>query len=149
MMSEHDDILAILTRYEDAVRRRDPKAVLADYVADPIAYDLAPPLFHEGKAILDVEALQGWFDTWEDDLRITHRDPHVLSDGDLGVLYALQKMSGTKKGEAFSELWFRCTVATQRIDGAWKIAHIHTSVPFAMDGSGKAMLDLTPESEAV
>lgn len=143
-MGDRDELLAILTRYEDAVLRRDAEAVLADYAADPIAYDLAPPLFHEASTILDVEGLRGWFDTWEDDLRMTHRDPHVLHEGDLGVVYALQRMSGTKKGEGFQTLWFRCTVVARRIDGAWKIVHIHTSVPFAMDGSGKAMLDLVP-----
>jgi hypothetical protein len=26
-----------------------------------------------------------------------------------------------------------------------KIRHIHNSVPFAMDGSGKALLDLKPQ----
>jgi hypothetical protein len=28
--------------------------------------------------------------------------------------------------------------------GQWKITHVHNSVPFAMDGSGRALLDLKP-----
>jgi hypothetical protein len=32
----------------------------------------------------------------------------------------------------------------RRRDGHWKIAHMHNSVPFAMDGSRLALLDLTP-----
>jgi hypothetical protein len=27
---------------------------------------------------------------------------------------------------------------------AWKIAHVHSSVPFAMDGGDRALLDLKP-----
>lgn len=29
-------------------------------------------------------------------------------------------------------------------DGAWRIAHRHESVPFYMDGSNRAAVDLTP-----
>lgn len=143
-MTSDPDIVAILDRYADAVRRRDPDAVLADYAPDPIAYDLAPPLEHRGAQVLDADGLRAWFDTWEDDLAITYRDPHVLQDGDLAVLFCLQHMTGTKKDDGPQSLWFRATIALTRVDGAWKIAHIHTSVPFAMDGSGKALLDLEP-----
>lgn len=144
-MSERDAILKILTNYEAAILARDADAVLADYAPDAIGYDLAPPLVQQADTILDAQGLNGWFDTWEDDLRLAHADPHVLHDGDLAVLHCLQHMTGTKKGEGFTSLWFRSTLALRRIEGAWKIAHIHTSVPFAMDGSGKALLDLTPE----
>lgn len=30
------------------------------------------------------------------------------------------------------------------LGGGWKIAHGHSSVPFAMDGSFRALLDLKP-----
>ena len=32
----------------------------------------------------------------------------------------------------------------RREGGQWKVAHVHDSVPFAMDGSGRALLDLKP-----
>ena len=38
----------------------------------------------------------------------------------------------------------RVTIVLRRIGGAWKITHQHTSVPFRMDGSFKAAVDLTP-----
>ncbi|MEP9361073.1 nuclear transport factor 2 family protein [Sphingomonas sp. KR3-1] len=136
---------AIFTRYEDAIRRRDADAIVADYLPDAIGYDLAPPLVHRAPAMLDPEGIRQWFETWEADLRVTHRDAQVLEQGDLAVVHALQHMTGTRKGEGPSSLWFRATIAARRVEGAWKIAHIHTSVPFAMDGSGKALLDLEPE----
>lgn len=134
----------ILSRYENAIRNRDPQAIIADYVDDPVAYDLAPPLQHRGAQILDPAGLQEWFDTWEDDLRVTYQPPTVLEEGDLAVVWTLQNMTGTKKGESKSSLWFRATFALRRVAGDWKIVHIHTSVPMAMDGSGKALTDLTP-----
>lgn len=134
---------AIFTRYEDAIARRDADAIVADYTADPIGYDLAPPLVQQGDA-LNAAAIREWFDTWEDDLRVSHRDLHVLEDGDLAVVHGLQHMTGTKKGQGAASLWFRTTIAARRSADGWKIAHIHTSVPMAMDGSGKALTELEP-----
>jgi ketosteroid isomerase-like protein len=136
---------ALFDRYRDAIRRRDAEAIFADYVPDPVSYDLAPPLETRGAKVLDVAALRDWFDSWEDDLAVDHPEPTVIEDGDLAVVFGLQHMTGTKKGGEASDLWFRTTLAARRIEGAWKIVHIHTSVPFAMDGSGKALLDLKPE----
>jgi len=53
-------------------------------------------------------------------------------------------MTGTKTDGARGDLWFRATACFRREDGAWKITHVHNSVPFAMDGSGCALLDLRP-----
>lgn len=136
---------AIFTRYEEAIARRDADAIVADYAPEPVGYDLAPPLVHQGAALHDADAIRAWFDTWEDDLRVAHRDLHVLRDGELAVVHGLQHMTGTKKQEGPTSLWFRTTIAARRIEGAWKIAHIHTSVPMAMDGSGRALTHLEPE----
>jgi ketosteroid isomerase-like protein len=38
----------------------------------------------------------------------------------------------------------RSTLCFRREGGAWKIAHAHTSVPFHMDGSFRAAVDLEP-----
>jgi ketosteroid isomerase-like protein len=38
----------------------------------------------------------------------------------------------------------RTTVGLRKIDGKWLIVHVHESVPFYMDGSDRAALDLKP-----
>jgi ketosteroid isomerase-like protein len=38
----------------------------------------------------------------------------------------------------------RATLCFRREGDEWKIAHAHTSVPFHMDGSFRAAVDLTP-----
>ena len=53
-------------------------------------------------------------------------------------------MMGTKKDGEKVDLWMRCTAGLRRLGGAWKITHQHTSVPFLMDGSFKAAVDLKP-----
>lgn len=144
-MSDQDEIRALLDRYEAAVLVRDAEAALADYAGDAIGYDLAPPLLHGPAQIHDAEGLRGWFDTWEGPIRITHPEPTLLVDGNLAVAHGLQHMQGIKKDAGETSLWFRYTIVLRREQRTWKIAHIHTSVPMAMDGSGRALTDLEPE----
>jgi ketosteroid isomerase-like protein len=53
-------------------------------------------------------------------------------------------MTGQKKDGPEVDLWFRATACFRREAGRWRITHMHHSVPFAMDGSDKALLDLKP-----
>jgi len=53
-------------------------------------------------------------------------------------------MTGTRTNGEETDVWVRQTLCLRRLEGAWKITHEHTSVPFYMDGSDKAALDLKP-----
>jgi ketosteroid isomerase-like protein len=64
--------------------------------------------------------------------------------GDLGFGHGFVRISGTKTGGERVAVWARSTVCLRRIGGAWRIVHEHTSVPFYMDGSLKAAVDLHP-----
>jgi SnoaL-like domain len=46
--------------------------------------------------------------------------------------------------ETRDEHWFRQTLCFRKINGAWTIVHEHESVPFYMDGSFRAAIDLKP-----
>jgi PhnB protein len=68
----------------------------------------------------------------------------IIVGGDVAYAYGLQHMTGTKTDGEEVDLWFRATVCLRREDGRWRITHMHDSVPFAMDGSEKALLHLKP-----
>ena len=53
-------------------------------------------------------------------------------------------MSSRTSGGDDVEVWYRQTLSFRRLNGVWKIAHVHTSVPFYMDGSFLAATDLKP-----
>jgi uncharacterized protein YndB with AHSA1/START domain/ketosteroid isomerase-like protein len=112
------------------------------FADDMVSYDLAPPLQHTGP---NGAALQAWFDTWDGPIGWAMTDLHVEVDGDLAVARGLGHMTGTKKDGHKADVWARVTVVLRRFGGAWKITHQHTSVPFYMDGSFKAAVDLKPE----
>src|SRR5262249_54579167 len=109
---------------------------------DIVTYDLAPPLAHYGS---DKAELQAWFDTWDGPISFTMHDLTVEIGGDLAVARGIAHMTGTKTDGVAVDLWFRATACFGRIGGVWKITHEHTSVPFYMDGSFKAAVDLKPQ----
>ncbi len=54
---------------------------------------------------------------------------------------------GTKEGGEAVDLWFRNTLCLKRTSDGWRIVREHASVPFYMDGSLRAAVDLTPNSD--
>jgi PhnB protein len=72
------------------------------------------------------------------------RDLAIDADGDLGLCHGLQYVRArTRQGEE-AAWWSRITLALVRRQGAWQILHQHNSVPFYMDGSYRAAIDLDP-----
>jgi activator of Hsp90 ATPase-like protein/SnoaL-like protein len=62
----------------------------------------------------------------------------------VGFCHSLNRLSGTKTDGEEIDMWLRATVCFRKIDGKWTITHRHESVPFYMDGSYKAAVDLKP-----
>jgi ketosteroid isomerase-like protein len=62
----------------------------------------------------------------------------------MGWILGLSHMTGRKTDGNDVDLWYRTTACLRRTSDGWRIAHLHNSVPFAMDGSGRALLDLRP-----
>jgi ketosteroid isomerase-like protein len=94
--------------------------------------------------VTDQAALEQWFSTWDTPISSVAKNMHIRAEDNLAYAFALRHMTGRKKSGEVVDLWFRATAAMTNENGAWKIAHIHNSVPFAMDGSGRAELDLKP-----
>jgi ketosteroid isomerase-like protein len=137
-------IATLLDAYAAAIRAKDARATVAFYARDVVAYDLAPPLQIKAKAVRDPSYIQQWFDGWKGPIRSTAKDLEIVVGKDVAYAFGLRHMTGTKTDGERVDLWFRATAGFRREGGAWKIAHVHNSVPFAMDGSGRALLDLKP-----
>jgi ketosteroid isomerase-like protein len=90
------------------------------------------------------KGLQEWFDTWQGPLGCELREFTIPAGDDVAFSHSLNRMSGTKTDGYQADLWFRHTLAFRKIGGAWKIVREHESVPFYMDGSFKAAVDLKP-----
>lgn len=127
-----------------ALREKDADRVLFHHTAGFVQFSLAPPLQYVAEDARDKKNLQEWFATWEGAISYEIHDLRIKAGENVAFSYSLNRMSGTKADGARSELWFRVTLCFEKIDDEWKIAHEHDSVPFYMDGTAKAAIDLEP-----
>jgi PhnB protein len=123
-----------------ALSAKDPEAVADCQTPDIVCYTLAPPLADDG----GIAGLDAWFDTWDGPLGFEMRDLTIAAGEDVAFAHGLVRMTGRKHGGADVGLWFRLTLGMVRTGAGWKIAHEHQSVPFYMDGSLRAAVDLKP-----
>ena len=141
--TDTEQILAVLDERNTAIAAGDPARALATTTPDVVVASLAPPLLQpSGSHDAAVAALGDWIATFAAPPRLAHREPTVHVDGDVAFVHTLSSMSGTKGGEF--TLWFRSTFGLRRIAGRWLIVHQHESVPFHMDGSFRAAVELEP-----
>jgi len=95
-------------------------------------------------AALDKKGLEEWFSSFQGPLGYEIRDLKITVDNTVGYSHSLNRLSGNKKSGEKAEMWFRETMCFRKISGEWKISHEHESVPFYMDGSVRAAIDLKP-----
>lgn len=122
----------------------DVRGFLAYAAPEVVTYSLAPPL-GERVDSSDPTPLEQWLATFEAPPRREVTQLEITADGDVAFATSIDSMSATPKGttDAFT-LWYRVTLGLRRIDGRWLVAHEHESVPFQMDGSFAAAIDLKP-----
>jgi uncharacterized protein YndB with AHSA1/START domain/ketosteroid isomerase-like protein len=141
---EADDLAAIhaiLGDRTNALFGKSADLAVKHLADDVMSYDLDPPLAHVGPRKAEVQA---WFDGWAGPIGWAVRDLAVEVGGDIAYARGLAHMTGTKTDGTKVDLWLRCTTCFGRTGGVWKVTHDHASVPFYMDGSFKAAVDLKP-----
>jgi ketosteroid isomerase-like protein len=134
-------IRALVDDWAKAIRAKDVEGVLAHYAAASVTFDLAPPLISTGA---DPKGLQAWFSTWQGQLGYEIRDLNITAGDDVAFCHGLNRLSGTKTDGEQADVWSRQTLCFRKVRGEWRIAHQHESVPFYMDGSYRAAVDLKP-----
>jgi ketosteroid isomerase-like protein len=123
-----------------ALSAKDVAGLMASGAPGFVSYSLAPPLQDAG----DEGGLSGWFETWDGPIGYALQGLKIVAGDDVGFAHGLVRMTGRKTDGEVVDLWFRETLGLKLIGGAWKIVHEHSSVPFYMDGSFRAAVDLTP-----
>jgi uncharacterized protein (TIGR02246 family) len=118
----------------------DADAIARAYAPDAVIFDLAPPLGRRG---MNRDNVAVWLAGWDGPIQIDVRDVSLMVDGNLAFVSALNRMRGRQGGED-QDLWYRTTMCRQKIGGRWQIVCDHSSVPFYMDGSYRAAVDLKP-----
>ena len=144
-MTEHNSatqdaqIRPVIDAWADAIRNKDASGVARHHAPGFVHFSLAPPL---KSTPADTKDLEAWFDTWQGPIGYEFHDLHILASDDTAFSHGLVRLSGTKVDGKANEVWFRHTFGFRKTGGTWKIVHEHESVPFYMDGSFKAAVDL-------
>lgn len=140
-MSSTTDRAAIEDLFQQLARGHidhDADAIVEAYAPDAVIYDLAPPLGRRG---MNRDTVAAWFASWDGPIQIDSCDVNLTIDGDLAFVSALNRMRGCQGG-ADQDMWYRTTMCLRKTTGRWRIEHDHSSVPFYMDGSYRAAVDL-------
>ena len=134
-------IRSLIDQRIKALYAKDARAVISCLAPDYVPFTLAPPLV---STMTGAKEYKSWFATWQGPIGTEIRDLTIAVSGDLGVSHSLNLMTGTTASGHEVELWYRQTLSFRKVNGTWKIAHEHASVPFYMDGSFRAATDLKP-----
>jgi ketosteroid isomerase-like protein len=144
-MSDHErQIQEVIESKAATLKTGDVNTMLSYYAPEVVEFSLAPPL-RQSHHPHDPGRMQSWLATFEAPPNREVTQLEITVGDDVAFATSIDSMSAVPKGmtEGFT-LWFRVTLGLRRIDGRWLITHQHESVPFEMDGSFRASVDLTP-----
>jgi uncharacterized protein (TIGR02246 family) len=134
----------VIADWAAAVRAKDVDRVVAHYAADVVSFDLAPPLKYAGREALR-KSLSEWFRTFQGPVGYDVHDLSITGSHDVAFCRSLNRITGARTNGGKTDVWVRTTIGCRRAGDTWLIAHEHASVPFYMDGSDRAAIDLKPE----
>jgi ketosteroid isomerase-like protein len=71
------------------------------------------------------------------------RDLSMTAGDEAAFCHSLNHVIGTKTDGEKLDMWWRETACWRKLDGKWRITHVHRSVPLDTE-TGTASLDLKP-----
>lgn len=143
--SRADDEARIRELIEERVRTiraKDVDALMSNHAPDVVMFDALDPLRYVGAEAVRERAGQ-WLSWYQGPVGYEVRDLSVKAGDETAFCHYLYRVSGTMKNGSEVDMWVRSTICFRKTDGAWVVAHEHTSVPFDAE-SGKASVDLKP-----
>ena len=125
-----------------AIRDKDLDALMSHHAPDVVMFDALDPLRYVGSESVRERAGQ-WLSWYQGPVGYEVRDLSVAAGDGAAFCHYLYRVTGTMTNGREVDMWVRSTVCFRKVDGAWAVAHEHTSVPFDAE-SGKASVGLKP-----
>lgn len=142
LTNDETQVRAIIEGRVESIRKKDIDALLSHHAPEILAFDALNPLQYSGLDRVR-ERAHKWLSAYQDSIGYEIRDLAVTTSIDVAFCHYLYRVSGTLTAGGEVNMWVRATVCLRKVDGRWKIAHEHQSVPFDVE-TGKAALDLEP-----
>jgi uncharacterized protein (TIGR02246 family) len=141
--TDQAEIQQLIDNWAQSVRAKDVNALMSNYAPDVLVFDLATPLQYKGAEAYR-KNWEAWFPTFRGPVGYEVRDLNTVANDGIAFCYSFNRITGIRTDGEKTDLWVRATVCWRKADGRWRIVHEHQSVPFYMDGSYRAAIDLTP-----
>ena len=141
--NQEDVVRQVVADWTAAIRAKDVDRVIANYPAHVVSFDLAPPLQYVGRDALR-KSLAEWFRTFRGPIGYDMHDLSITAGHDVAFCRSLNRITGTRTNGEKTDVWIRATIGCRKAGDTWLITHEHASVPFYMDGSDRAAIDLKP-----
>jgi uncharacterized protein (TIGR02246 family) len=140
---EETEIRQLIDNWAKALRAKDINGLMSNYAPDMVLFDLAPPLQYKGAEAYR-KSWEEWLPTFQGPVGYEIRDLSITTGDDVAFCHSVNRISGTRTDGEKTDTWVRATVCYRKIDGTWMVTHEHVSVPFYMDGTYRAAVDLKP-----
>lgn len=140
--TDEAQLRALIDSRVEAIRARNVNALMAHHAPEVVMFDALNPLQYLGADKVR-ERAEEWLSWYQGSIGYEVRDLSITTGEGAAFCHYLYRVSGTMTNGKEVDMWVRSTVCFRKIDGEWKIAHEHTSVPFDAE-SGKASVDLKP-----
>lgn len=139
--TSESEIRQVIDAWASAICAKDADGVVLHTSPESIGFFLAPPLKAQGHL---KQNLEEWFKTFQGPITLEIRDLKITAGEGVAFCHSLNRISGQRGSGERTDVWVRETLGLCKIDGRWLITHEHESVPFYMDGSNRAAVDLKP-----
>jgi ketosteroid isomerase-like protein len=141
--NDEAQIRQLIDGWAKALRAKDVNGVMSNYALEIVLFDIAPPLRSMG-ADAYRKNWEDWFTSWQGPIGYEIRDLSITAGDGVAFSHSLNRIHGKRTNGEDTDVWVRVTACFRKMSGKWKVTHEHISVPFYMDGSYKAAVDLKP-----
>jgi uncharacterized protein (TIGR02246 family) len=128
LSNDEREILALIERWAEAVRKEDRPAIRLDHDADMLMFDVPPPFLSRG--------LDAYMATWkmflsscEKPVAFDFHDIEITAGEDVAFATAVGNCVNIDLKGHREPLQFRLTMGLRKIGGRWRIMHEHHSLP--------------------
>ena len=143
-VADEQAIKSLYEQYSRAVAARNVDAIMAFYApdADLVAFDAFPPRQYLGASSYR-KAYEGFFAAYPGPVTSEISDLRITAEGALAFTSCIDRWVATGSDRKTTEMVFRVTNGLRKVEGHWRIAHEHLSVPVD-PASGKADFQSKP-----
>ncbi len=139
--SDEAEVQVVIEGTVEAIRAKDPGALMEFYAPGVLAFDLITPLQYHGAATVGKRAGE-WLSSFDGEVDYELLELKITAGEKTAFAHSLNHVWGVQQGKAL-DMWWRSTLCLKKRDDRWLITHEHSSMPFDMK-TGQAVMDQRP-----